>query len=150
MSLSDKSTSVVIITLALTLTFNNTAKPPVSDCFQLCACETSETLQFLGMWSLAGADISDRKSLDELEKKLLDGLNLINTSHFTGSQKLWFFRHLLVPHVEWPILIYEVPISLAFNLEQKASVYIWKWLKLHKSITKVCCFTHQPPLVHYL
>ena len=95
----------------------------------------SRPVKFLGR--IIDGSISDRNSLDELEKKLLDGLNIIDTSHFTGSQKLWFLQHLLIPRIQWPILIYEVPISLAFKLEQKASVYIQTWLKLHKSITSL-------------
>ena len=82
--------------------------------------------------SYKDGSVSDRKSLDELEKKLLDSLNIIDSSHFTGSQKLWFLQHLLIPRIQWPILIYEVPISLVSKLEQKTSVYIRKWLKLHK------------------
>ena len=73
------------------------------------------------------------------------GLNIIDTSHFTGSQKLWFLQHFLVPCIQWPILIYEVPISLAFKLEQKASVYIQKWLKLHKSITSLSLYYSASP-----
>ena len=66
---------------------------------------------------------------------LLDGLNIIDTSHFAGSQKLCFLQHLLIPPIQSPILIYEVPISLAFKLEQKSWVYIWKWIKFNNSIT---------------
>ena len=68
-----------------------------------------------------------------------------DTSHFTGSQKLWFLQHLLIPRIQWPILIYEVPISLAFKLEQKASVHIRKWLKLHKSITSLPFYSSASP-----
>ena len=82
----------------------------------------SKPVKFLGR--IIDGSISDRKSLDELEKKLLDGLNIIDSSHFTGSQKLWFLQHLLIPRIQWPILIYEVPISLVSKLEQAASVYI--------------------------
>ena len=39
------------------------------------------------------------------------------------------------------ILIYEVPISLASKLNQKASVYIRKWLKLHKSRTSLSFYS---------
>ena len=69
-------------------------------------------------------DQSDRKPLDELEKHILDSLNIINTSHFTGSPKLWFLQHLPIPCIQWPILIYEVQICLVSKLEQNASVYI--------------------------
>ena len=97
------------------------------------------------MGQIIDGSISDRKSLDELEKKLLDGLNIIDTSYFTGSQKLWFLQHLLIPPIQWPILISEVPISLAFKFEQKASVFIWKWLKLHKSITSLSFYSSAFP-----
>ena len=80
-----------------------------------------------------------------MEKKLLDGLNIIDSSHFTGSQKLWFLQHLLIPRIQWPILIYEVPISLMSILEQKASVYIRKWLKLHKSIAILSFYSSASP-----
>ena len=90
----------------------------------------SKPVKFLG--GIIAGSISDRKSLDELEKKLLDGLNIIDSSHFTGSPKLWFLQHLLIPRIQLPILIYEVPISLVSKLEEKTSVYIRKWLKLHK------------------
>ena len=103
----------------------------------------SRPVKFLGR--IIDRSISDRKSLDELEKKLLDGLNIIDTSHFTGSQKLWFLQHLLIPRIQWPILIYEVPISLAFKLEQKVSVHIRKWLKLHKSITSLSFYSSASP-----
>ena len=75
----------------------------------------------------------------------MDGLNIIDTSHFTGSQKLWFLQDLHIPRIQWPILIYEVPISLAFKLEQKASVHIRKWLKLHKSITSLSFYSSASP-----
>ena len=80
-----------------------------------------------------------------MEKKLLDGLNVVDTSHVTGSRKLWFLQHLLIPHIQWPILIYEVPISLVSKLEQKASVYIRKWLKLHISIINLSFYSSAYP-----
>ena len=73
------------------------------------------------------------------------GLNIIDTFHFTGSQKLWFLQHLFVPRIQWPILIYEAPTSLAFKLEQKASVYIRNWLKLYKSITNLLFYSSASP-----
>ena len=77
----------------------------------------SRPVKFLGQ--IIDGSISDRKSLDELEKKLLDDLNIIDTYHLTGSQKLWFLQHLLIPHIQWPIFIYEVPKS--FSLYSKVA-----------------------------
>ena len=71
----------------------------------------------------------------------MDGLNIIDSSHFTGCQKLWFLQSLLIPYIQWPILIYEAPISLVSKLEQKTSVYIQQWLKRHKSITSLSFYS---------
>ena len=38
-------------------------------------------------------------------------------------------------------LIYEIPISLAFILEQKVSVFIRKWLHLHHSTSSLCFYS---------
>ena len=61
--------------------------------------------------------ISERNSSAELTDKLLSGLNVIDKSHFTGTQKLLILQHLLIPRIQWPLLIYEVPISLAIGTE---------------------------------
>ena len=52
---------------------------------------------------------------------------------------------LLIPRIQWPILIYEVPTSFVSKLEQKASVFIPKWLKLHKSITSLSFYSSASP-----
>ena len=51
----------------------------------------SKPVKFLGR--RIDGSISDKKSLDELEKKHLDGLSIIDSSHFTGPQKLWFSQN---------------------------------------------------------
>ena len=88
----------------------------------------SRPIKFLGC--IIDGSISDRNSSAELTDKLLAGLSVIDKSHFTGTQKLWILQHLLIPRIQWPLLIYEIPISLAFKLEQKVSVFIRKWLHL--------------------
>ena len=74
--------------------------------------------------------ISDRKSVDELDKKLSDGLKIIDKSYFKGPQKMWILQHLLIPRIQWPLLVYKVSISIATCLEQKVSRFIRKWLHL--------------------
>ena len=83
----------------------------------------SKPIKFLGR--IIDGSISDRNSSAELKDKLLAGLSVIDRSHFTGTQKLWIL-HLLIPRIQWPLVIYEIPISLAFKLEQKVSVFIRK------------------------
>ena len=96
----------------------------------------SRQIKFLGR--IIDGSISYRNSSAELTDKLLSGLSVIDKSHFTGTQKLWILQHLLIPRIQWPLLIYEIPISLAFKLEQKVSVFIRKWLHLHRSTSSLC------------
>ena len=84
----------------------------------------SRPIKFLGC--IIDGSISDRNSFAELTDKLLAGQSVIDKSHFTGTQKLWILQHLLIPRIQWPLLIYQIPISLAFKLEQKVSVFIRK------------------------
>ena len=80
-----------------------------------------------------------------MEDKLLTGLKTINKSSFTGSHKLWILHHLLIPKVQWALLIYEVPISSASVLEKKISVYIRKWLNIHPSTTSLSLYSPISP-----
>ena len=75
----------------------------------------SRPIKFLGR--IIDGSISDRNSSAELTDKLLAGLSVIDKSHFTGMQKLWILQHLLIPRIQWPLLIYEIPISLAIGTE---------------------------------
>ena len=82
----------------------------------------SRPIKFLG--HIINGSISDRNSSPKLTDKLVAGLSVIDKSHFTGTQKLWILQHLLIPSIQWPLLIYEIPLSLAFKSEQKVSVFI--------------------------
>ena len=100
-------------------------------------------IKFLGR--LIDGTLSDRKAIVELEEKLLGCLKAINNSSFKGSQKLWFLQHLVIPRVQWPLLIYEVSISCALSLEKHISVYIRKWLKIHPTITNLSFYSPLSP-----
>ena len=103
----------------------------------------SMPVRFLGR--IIDGSITDRKSVDELAEKLSDGLKIIDKSPFKGTQKLWILQHLLIPRIQWPLPIYEVPMSVAMRLEQKVSTYIRKWLHLHQSTTNLCFYSSTSP-----
>ena len=44
--------------------------------------------------------ISDRDSVDKLEKKLIIGLGIIDKFFFNGIQKMWILQHLLIPRIQ--------------------------------------------------
>ena len=103
----------------------------------------SKPVKFLGR--IIDGSLSDRKSTKELQDKVLTGLKVIHKSSFKGSQKLWILQHLLIPKIQWALLIYEVPISVASSLEKRISFYIRKWLNLHPSTTALSLYSPMSP-----
>ena len=84
--------------------------------------------------------LTDENSIDELQQKLVLGLNIINKSSFKGTQKLWILQHLLIPRIQWSLIIYEILISHASFLEKKISKFIRKCLNIHSSTTDISLF----------
>ena len=103
----------------------------------------SRPIKFL-VW-IIDCPICGRNSLDELEKNPVTSLCIIDKSFFNGTQKLWILHHLLIPRIQWPLLVYEVPISHPTKLEQKISSFIRKWLHLHKSTSSLCFYSNDLP-----
>ncbi|XP_057310622.1 uncharacterized protein LOC130648588 [Hydractinia symbiolongicarpus] len=103
----------------------------------------NQPVRFLGR--IINSSISDRKTIDRLEEKLLDGLSVNDKSLYTGPQKLWILQHHSIPRIHWPLLIDEVVISTAARLEQKVSRFIRKWLNLHHSITNISLHAESSP-----
>ena len=142
---ADKSHSFVMIKgKSLNCTPFYVSKSPVpTDFSDYIPSIHSAPVKFLGR--IIDGSIFDRKSIDELEQKLLEGLKVINKSCFKGSQKLWILQHLLIPRIQWPLLIYEVSICLASRLEQTISAFIRKWLHLHHSTSNLCLYAASSP-----
>ena len=100
-------------------------------------------VKFLGR--VINGSLSDRKSIEELSDKLRDGLKTIDKSLLLGTSKLWVMQHLLIPRIQWSIMIYEIPMSNIISLEASISVFIRKWLGLHKSISNISLYSKNSP-----
>ena len=103
----------------------------------------TQQVKFLG--GIIDGSLTDRKSIEELAAKLLSGLKIIDGSYFSGNQKLWIMQYLLILRIQWPLLIYEIPMPLAARLEQKISTFICKWLYLHHSMSSLCFYSADSP-----
>ena len=102
----------------------------------------SRPIKFLGC--IIDGPISDKNSSAELTDKLLAGLSVL-TNRILLALKNWILQHLLIPRIQWPLLIYEISISLAFELKQKVSVFFQKWLHLHHSTSSLCFYSSVSP-----
>ena len=73
------------------------------------------------------------------------GLSLIDKSSHRGVHKIWILHHLLIPRLRWPLLIYEIPLTIVIRQEQKISCFIRKWLNLRNSTTNICLYSSVSP-----
>jgi len=103
----------------------------------------SNHVKFLGR--IVNGALSDRRSVDELSDKLEEGLRAINKSQLRGASKLWILSNLLLQRIRWPLMIYEVSISVAMVLEKKVSVFIRRWLRLSPKITSLALYSKITP-----
>ena len=142
---ADKSRSIVIIKGKTMNTTPFTASEPANSTDFSCYIPSIQSMPVKFLGRIIDGSISDRKALDELQEKLFVGLKIIDKSSFKGTQKLWILQHLLIPRVQWTLMIYEVPMTFALRLEQNISTFIRKWLKLHHSTSNLCFYSSSSP-----
>ena len=133
---ADKSRNIIIVrgkSMNTTL-FYVTEPSTHSDFTNYIPSKDSVPLKFLGQ--IINGYLTDRSKLNELQQKLVLGLNIINKSSFKGTHKLWILQHLLIPGIQWSLLIYEISISHASFLEKKISKFSRKWLNIDSSPTR--------------
>ena len=138
--IADKSCSIVIVRgkSMNTTPFYVTEPSTPSDFTNYIPSIHSVPVKFLGR--IINGSLADRNSINELQQKLVLGLDIINKSSFKGTQKLWILQHLLISRIQWSLLIYEISISRATFLEKKISKFIRKWLNIHSSTTDMSLF----------
>ena len=89
--------------------------------------------------------LRDKDQVDAFNKAVSQGLALIDKSFHRGIHKVWILQHLLIPRLRWPLLIYEIPVTVVIKLEQKISCFIRKWLRLHNSTSNICLYSSVSP-----
>ena len=138
---TDKSRSIVIVRgkSMNTTPFYVTEPSTPSDFTNYIPSIHSVPVKFLGL--IINGSLIDQNSIDELQQKLLLGLNIINKPTFKGTQKRKILQHLLIPRIQWSLLIYEISISHASILEKKISKFIRKWLNTQSSTTDISLYS---------
>ena len=58
-----------------------------------------------------------------------------------GIHKVWILQNMLIPRFHWPVLIYEISISVVNCLEHKISSLLRKWLNIHHPMTNICLYS---------
>lgn len=68
----------------------------------------------------------------------LDGwLRAVHKSGLPGRFKAWMYQHGILPIILWPLLIYEVPMTVVEGFEQRVSSNLCRWLGLPCSFKNI-------------
>ena len=104
-------------------------------------------IKFLGRQ--ISSSLNDQCQVKNFSEALSKGLLLIDKSSHRDIHKLWILQHLRIPCLQWPLLIYEIPLSAVVKFKQKISVY---YVSGFTSIVLQQTFVFIPPPhhVHFL
>ena len=78
--------------------------------------------------------VSDKHFVEKFVTEILSGLKLIDKSSHKGIHKVWILQNMLIPRLRWPLLIYEISISVVNCIEHKISSLLRKILQLTLSL----------------
>ena len=81
--------------------------------------------------------VSHKHSVDKFVTEVWSGLKLIDKSSHKGIHKVWILQNRLIQRLPWPLLIYEIFISVVNCVEHKISSFLRKWLNIHHSMTNI-------------
>lgn len=59
-------------------------------------------------------------------------LTAVDRSGLPGKFKVWIYQHCILPRLLWPLLIYEVPVTIVEGFEHNVSQFLRRWLGLPK------------------
>ena len=89
--------------------------------------------------------VSDKHSVEKFVTEVLSGLKLIDKSSHEEILKVLILQNMLIPRLCWPLLIYEISISVVNCIEHKISSFLRKWLNIHHSMTNICLYSSTSP-----
>ncbi|XP_050960924.1 uncharacterized protein LOC127162191, partial [Labeo rohita] len=84
--------------------------------------------------------LNDRDSIRESSTDMEGWLRAVDRSGLPGRFKAWVYQHGILPRLLWPLLIYEVPMTVVEGFEQKVSSYLRRWLGLPRSLSNTALY----------
>lgn len=86
--------------------------------------------------------LNDRESIKAASADLEGWLKTVDKSGPPGRFKAWVYQHGILPRILWPLLIYEVPMTVVEGFEQKGEQLLTQMvgtamqLKQHRAVWK--------------
>ena len=83
-------------------------------------------------------DLTYKDQIEIINSTISSLLPLIDKLKHRGVHKVWILQHLLGSRLRWSLLIYKIPSFTVLRFEQKTSLYLKKWLCIHRSNSIIC------------
>jgi len=61
----------------------------------------------------------------------------VDKSGLPGIFKAWAYQHGVLPRILWPLLIFEVPMTVVEGFEREVSSYLCRWLGFPRSLSSI-------------
>ena len=92
------------------------------------------------------SDLTDTAVLQATSDNLNTWLSAVDKSGLPGKFKAWIYQHGILPHLLWPLLMYEFPMTSVEAFERKISASLRRWLGLPRSLSSIALFGHNTKL----
>lgn len=81
--------------------------------------------------------LKDVNNTNDVITELKKWLKTIESCHLLGRFKTWCFQYGIIPRLQWPFLLYDIPLTAVKNMERMCSKHLRKWLGLPPSFSTV-------------
>ncbi|XP_053339380.1 uncharacterized protein LOC128510861, partial [Clarias gariepinus] len=88
------------------------------------------------------SSLRDTDALQQIRADLTIWLAAIDKSGLPGKFKTWIYQYGVLPRILWPLLVYEVPMSIVEMLERTISKFLRRWLGLPRSLSSIALYGH--------
>ncbi|XP_076844394.1 uncharacterized protein LOC143489330 [Brachyhypopomus gauderio] len=105
---------------------------------------TEKPVKSLG--KVFNSSMRDFEALQQTKAELTSWLTAIDKSGLPGKFKAWMYQHGVLPRLLWPLLVYEVPMSMVEMLERNISQFLRRWLGLPRSLSSIALYGHSTML----
>eukprot|EP00057_Strongylocentrotus_purpuratus_P031916 XP_786079.3 PREDICTED: uncharacterized protein LOC580961 [Strongylocentrotus purpuratus] len=104
----------------------------------------NKPVKFLGR--LIDGNLKDNVARQDMMVSLGRWLHTIDKCVLTGVMKCWIYQYLIVPRMQWKLMIYDVPVSQVEKMETLVSKKLRRWLGASKNLTNIALYCHQTKL----
>ena len=105
----------------------------------------SESIRCLG--KNFDESLKDTNNVKELVETVKKWLTAIDRSELQGRFKTWCFQYGIIPRLQWPFQMYNIPITIVQQLSRICSKHLRKWLGVPPGFSSVNLHSRSSKLV---